>query len=719
MLRSLWSGVSGMQAHQTALDVEGHNIANVNTVGFKYSRANFSEMLSQINRIATAPYGGLGGQNDYSVGLGTGINSTTKIFSQGSIQDTENKTDLALGGDGFFIVSGDLGRTHAYTRDGGFGFDAVGNLTTNAGYIVQGWMREIDVTGESCIDESLYNVVDTTVPIKNIKIDPKLVIPAKATTEVNIDAKLTTGDKTTKFECTHALDSSSVSASDGLIPRYDSMGKRMQMAEDVGTLLDASGNAFRLTEGQGIWVSYDVSQVRKPVNNVAAASRLVINGTAITFANDSNVTGISSLVAAQNAINAKTHETGVEAYADNGQLKIVNENTLDGDASKKNIIITGAGTGVFANFSNADNKTTAYRYSYTKARDADSVTRQFRTTEELRALLQQDANNIKHGGNAYNDVTGANATVKVTVNRGGMFEILNQDDGDGNQRNLSITVSGYHDSKVTSNVLFKNTMKGMNTGILVEGGASTTSGGLMAPQIASTIDVIDSLGNKHTLTVSFRRTGNREWSFNLKVAEPATIINGSAERPNIIEGGRVTFGDRGEIVGMNPSTIQFLPNNGARGPQRLKLEFGASGKFNGLTSTDEESDVRNIGQNGFQSGTLQDYRFDSNGVLIGEFNNGRSLALAQVAIATFTNNAGLQARGSNLFSRTANSGDPAVGVANVGGRGSIKASALEMSNADLSRSLTQLIVVQRGFQANSKTVTTSDQILNALLQLKQ
>ncbi|WP_304381735.1 flagellar hook-basal body complex protein, partial [uncultured Helicobacter sp.] len=97
MLRSLWSGVSGMQAHQIALDVESNNIANVNTVGFKYSRASFVDMLSQIKLIATSPYkNGLGGQNDFSIGLGVGIDATTKVFSQGNTQNTDVKTDIAI-----------------------------------------------------------------------------------------------------------------------------------------------------------------------------------------------------------------------------------------------------------------------------------------------------------------------------------------------------------------------------------------------------------------------------------------------------------------------------------------------------------------------------------------------------------------------------------------------------------------------------------------------
>jgi len=116
---------------------------------------------------------------------------------------------------------------------------------------------------------------------------------------------------------------------------------------------------------------------------------------------------------------------------------------------------------------------------------------------------------------------------------------------------------------------------------------------------------------------------------------------------------------------------------------------------------------------------LIDVRFDSVGSLLGSFSNGRTLALAQIALASFANNTGLQAEGGNIYSSTGNSGQAMIGAANTGRRGGVAGSKLEMSNVDLSRSLTQLIVVQRGFQANSKAVTTSDQILNTLLNLKQ
>ena len=143
------------------------------------------------------------------------------------------------------------------------------------------------------------------------------------------------------------------------------------------------------------------------------------------------------------------------------------------------------------------------------------------------------------------------------------------------------------------------------------------------------------------------------------------------------------------------------------------------GKFDGITSFEAPSTTSGQTQDGYPGGDLQQLVVDQTGTVIGVFTNGKSYSLAQVAIAKFVNNEGLMSEGGTLFSASPNSGDPIIGTAGTGGRGNIQPSSLEMSNVDLSRSLTQLIVVQRGFQANSKTITTSDQMLNTLLQLKR
>ena len=747
MLRSLWSGVSGMQAHQVALDVESNNIANVNTNGFKYSRADFSTMVSQTKRSATIPYAGYGGVNDYSVGLGTGIETTTKVFSQGSLQNTDRKADLALEGNGMFVVSNNGGFTNMYTRDGAFSFDAVGNLVTTSGYIVQGWVRDLSQLNCDCGSGNI-NRVDSTGPVGNITIDPRLTIPAKATESVTGNINLTSGTKTENTTCPSPLDTAADNnyIAGGLDRIYDTTDKQIEVAQDMGVMFNDAGEALQLQEGQGIWVSYQTATT-EPLqidSATAGAASITINGVEITWNNDPNASGSSNLLAAQVAINNFKDTTGVEALTRGNTLILQNTNQLDGDGSNKNIRVTGRSGAVLGfgdnrnNLDSATTVTTAFKYNYTLQTDADSTSGQFRTTEDLRALLQQDANKVKEFGGdsaaAAAGMTGnnptflqSNYTVSVKLNSTGSFEINNKDDGvnvaNGAQGaafdNLNIFVSAYNDDLTTTNVLFKNQMKAMNTGVLVEGGNVTSTAGLRMAKYAQTLDIYDSLGNKHEFSIEFTKVASNQWDWRIIVPEPAEIIGASAQRPNILEGGNVTFGDRGEVLGFNPSTIQFKPNNGAAFPQSIDLDFGTNGGYDGLTSTAKESQANKVKGDGYASGMLQDFYFDATGTMIGKFDNGQNLALAQVAVATFANYEGVQEYGSNLYSESPNSGNATIGTAGTGGRANIQASKLEMSNTDLSRGLTQLIVVQRGFQASSKSITTSDQILNTLLGLKQ
>ncbi|TLE16223.1 flagellar hook protein FlgE [Helicobacter apodemus] len=744
MLRSLWSGVGGMQAHQIALDVESNNIANVNTNGFKYSRADFSTMIVQTQRGATVPYAGFGGVNDYSVGLGTGIETTTKVFSQGSLQNTHRKADLALTGNGMFVVSGNGGISHLYTRDGGFSFDAVGNLVTTSGYIVQGWLRDLGEIESS--NSSGAGTVDSTRPTGNITIDPRLTIPAKATRNLTGAINLTSGVKTEHTTLPSSLDSTATNnyLAGGLDRIYDTKDRQLEVEQDMGVMFNDAGEAIRLQESQGIWVSYQTatSQPLKIDSAYVGSTTITINEVNITWTNNPQTSRSSNLLTAQVAINNQKDKTGVEALIRSGQLILQNTNQIDGDASKKNIRARITGGTAFADSSTIA-VTTAFRYTYTQQTDADSASGNFRTTEDLRALLQQDANKVKQfgGDSAAAATAAANRTfvqstfsVKVILNNSGQFAIENKQDGFNASANaigigtgltqpaydnLNIFVSAYNDTLTTTNVLFKNQMKALNTGVLVEGGNVTTSGGLRMAKFASTIAIYDSLGNKHNLTIDFTKVRDKEWSWKVTVPEPAELLGASAQRPNILEGGSVTFGDQGELLGFNPSTIQFKPNNGAAFPQNINLDFGTAGGHSGLTSTGSESAATNVNGDGYPSGQFKEFYFDKTGTMIGIFNNGRNLALAQVAIATFANYEGLQESGSNLYSESPNSGRATIGTAGTGGRAAVEASKLEMSNTDLSRGLTQLIVVQRGFQANSKSVTTADQILNTLLGLKQ
>lgn len=767
MLRSLWSGVSGMQAHQVALDVESNNIANVNTAGFKYSRADFSTMVSQTRRAATIPYAGYGGINDYSVGLGTGIETTTKVFEQGSLQNTERRGDLALQGNGMFVVSNNGGYSNFYSRDGAFLFDAVGNLVNTSGFIVQGWVRDLSQLNCNCGSSDL-NRVDSTGPVGNITIDPRLTIPAKRTQVVTGTINLTSGTKTSNIDCPSPLDSTSTNnyIAGGEDRIYDTKDMQHEIPQDMGVMFNDAGEAMRLQEGQGVWISYQTAtapalSIDANLPQGAITTNIRINGQTITWTNDATQNGSTHILAAQRAINNHKDTTGVEAIIQNGTIILENKNQLDGDANKKNIRaeIIDSANGIFRNqggFAGVNKNsviiTTAFEYRYSKQTTPSLDDGQFRTTEDLRTLMQHDANRVKvFGGDsgAYqraaaaagvNDpgrvpnafANGSTYSVKVTLNSSGRFELNNQDDGIkasaaaapgaiGNPEydSLNIFVSAFNDANNTSNVLFKNQMRAMNTGVLVEGGQVTTTAGLRMATFAQTVDIYDSLGNKHQFTMQFKKESDSEWSFRIVVPEPAELIGSSAQRPNILEGGSITFGENGELLGVNPSSVEFKPNTGAAFPQNIELNFGKGGGFDGITSTAKESYATNVNGDGYASGVLKGWSFDATGTLQGNFDNGQNLALAQVAIATFANYEGLQEAGSNLYIESANSGRATLGTAGTGGRAEIAASKLEMSNTDLSRGLTQLIVVQRGFQANSKSITTADQVLNTLLGLKQ
>jgi flagellar hook protein FlgE len=691
MLRSLFAGVTGLQAHQVAMDIEGNNIANVNTTGFKYSRANFSDLLSQTKLIATAPQGTLGGKNALQVGLGSQVASATRIFAQGSVQVTDKNTDVAIQGDGFFIVSADLGKTLKYTRAGDFNFDADGNLTDNSGNILQGWLRDKE-TGQ----------VDNTTPITPINIPPGLTTSASATSVVTVKANLNAGSKVEYFSPMKALDNEL-----GL--------QEAEMAEDFSVLTNDEGNALLLKEGQGVWVSFEraTTQATQPqpvgVRGEIATGDITINGIEIggVVASKPNWTAEQNAIAIMQQINLKTPETGVVATTDGkGKLMLINEN----NKAVKNIDVEIKGAGGLSGLTSANDSVTArqYRYSRVQKRLEPGQDKMFQTTEEFRAALLAEAKAIS-------------PNAEVIVGPDGRFAISNKD---SKGKDIFISVSAIEDTKTVENKFLTSAVQSLQ-GNLYKGTRNVKySQSFNVAEHSASIDIFDSLGTKHTLKVDFRKetatdTGGTTWSFAVSVPHPGQIVGAVEPHTNRLEGGRITFNNDGSVGGANPTSISFASSNGSAGDQTINLDFGSDNAFNGLTSFDALSATSGVSQDGYTGGDLIGIRIDQSGTLVGSFTNGRSFGLAQLATAKFTNKQGLISEGGNIFAQSANSGEAIIGVASTGGRGFVQSSALEGSNVDLSRSLTNLIIIQRGFQANSKTITTSDQLLNTLLQLKQ
>ncbi|EAH8426559.1 flagellar hook protein FlgE [Campylobacter jejuni] len=845
MMRSLWSGVSGLQAHQVAMDVEGNNISNVNTTGFKYSRADFGTMFSQTVKIATAPTDGRGGSNPLQIGLGVSVSSTTRIHSQGSVQTTDKNTDVAINGDGFFMVSDDGGLTRYLTRSGDFKLDAYGNFVNNAGFVVQGWNINWDTQS-----------IDSSRTPQNIFIDPGMHIPAAQSTEVAIKANLNSGlnigtasRPLYSLDSVHGFNKKTNETKDendtGTTQFYTTSKNAVEVTEkgvDAGSLFNANGTGLNLRDGQGIWVSYadaKYSTNQLGVNafdpnlhqNQTAAfwgngnqkTRLdiVINGVAIQ--NDT-IGSIDEAIAYINTFTAPTDAregTGVRAVknADGSGIDFVNDNADGTTDNMKNINLVvnatntageawtatwDAATNTFNQYTSIPQNNaslwtatggrsaqiiTAHKYIYSSSpqtlppmynpdggftyipgtnaqppvwNGTDAATigsqnyynavmngsllntniRTFHTTEDLRELLQRDARyGVDYDGSGKFAAADVNENVKVVVNSSGAFSLTNVNKtsnspaltalgGQGplnfGPHNMNFNITAYTDERgtVSTNDAFTKIFKGLD-GSFPAGNQVKQSELLKLSAFSAGLEIYDSLGSKHTLEVQFvkqstTQDGGNEWQMIIRVPEPAEI-NTTGEGPNNIIVGTARFNNDGSLSNYNPRTINFSPNNGAAPNQQIKLSFGTSGSNDGLVSSNSASTLTGQATDGYTSGNLKPdaIRVDDKGNILGEFTNGKTFAVAKMAMASVANNSGLEEIGGNLFKVTANSGNIVVGEAGTGGRGEMKTSALEMSNVDLSRSLTELIIIQRGYQANSKTISTSDQMLQTLIQLKQ
>ena len=466
MMRSLFSGVSGLQNHQTRMDVIGNNISNINTTGFKRNRVNFQDMLYQQLQGASRPTDDLGGVNPKEVGLGMSVASIDTIHIQGALQTTGVQTDLAINGQGFFVLD-DMG-TQLFTRAGAFSIDSDGILVNPAnGMRVQCWMAEnFDGT----------NLIDVSAPIGQIEIPVGSKDPAKATTMV-------------QFAC--------------------NLDKRIPELPE-----DPTG-----------------AQIRD-----------------------------------------STWRTSTEIYDSFGDVH--------------NLIV--------------------------------EFTRVPGTVNSWNATVSVDPQNE----------TPTNATI----------------------------------------------------GFGEEGPA---------------------VGGPTTFVVNFSNNGTL-----LSAEDGAGNISGTS--------GQVQMFVAYDVQTATPN------DDGTLTRQQFVLNLGSVGGYtNSITQYAESSSSKAVEQDGYTMGYLENFKIDLSGVITGVYSNGTTRDIGQVALASFPNQGGLEKVGDNAFRVSNNSGMANIGPSGVAGKGKIIAGTLEMSNVDMADQFVDMIVTQRGFQANSKTIQTADQLLQELLTLKR
>ena len=241
---------------------------------------------------------------------------------------------------------------------------------------------------------------------------------------------------------------------------------------------------------------------------------------------------------------------------------------------------------------------------------------------------------------------------------------------------------------------------------------------------STAVEMFDSQGNKHLLNVFFTKGEDRTWSYRGLVDGKEVEGTPDGQELSQVVAGQLKFTEDGKLQSQEVTESAFNFKGGAKQDQQIKFNFGddlaSGGKgIDGSKQFGKDSDVISWSQDGYAAGTVTGLSFNDEGVLTASYSNGQVMDLAQIILAKFENSEALHKVGGNLFKQSRDSGDPSVGAPRLSGRGSVMAKSLERSTVDLASEFVNMITNQRGFQANAKTITTSDELLNEVIQLKR
>ncbi|KAF5042657.1 hypothetical protein DSECCO2_510310 [anaerobic digester metagenome] len=594
---SMYSATSGLKVHGEDMTVIGNNISNVSTIGYKASRMYFEDALSQ--QVTTAS--GVG-----QVGRGVSVGTVMGDFSQGSLESTTESTDLAIGGNGFFVVSPAGQDINYYTRAGNFRFDEDGNLVDPHGYRLQGWEVQQDVTSAAATGETTSTEA-TGVKIQGVPGDIKLEnfqSAPQATSRVdmilNVDSK--SEDKSTG--AASPVNPASDTPFTALFDAYDSesadgvaLGDNRYAYQSTIKVYDENGTSHNLTVYMDP-VQYD------PVTENSGGKKYW-----------------------EYVIAVPPGEDNREFWSAAGV-----------DQKMRGVLMTGTLT--------------------------------FNAAGEMENMSAFTINNpytVEPDPTAVPPTSGTIGNVS--------------DKAFWTPANLS--QNGY--PLCTANFL------GAEFGSLT---ASETVADATTPNVPTLLGTNQS----KNIEINFGlRNKATQWT-------TGTITDLAG------------LSDVGSFDLTNPTTAAATV-----GAFLDDIPGMASTEVSALSTTNYATGSTTIfqAQDGYTAGFLQNISVDRDGVITGRYSNGQVLQLFAVTLATFNNNYALYREGGNLFSETRSSGPPITGLANTGGKGSIASNSLEQSNVDLATEFVKMITTEKGFQANSKTITTVDQMLTTLIQLKR
>ena len=679
MMRSLFSGVSGMRNHQIRMDVIGNNIANINTIGYKASRVSFAEALAMTIRGATRPTDTLGGINPSQIGLGMTIGFIDSVFEQGSLETTNIKTDLAINGEGFFVLSD--GQKNYFTRAGSFRFDSTGRLVSPVnGMAVQGKLA--DAEGK----------IDSATMVQDIVLPFGQRVPAKATTSVNLVGNLDAGQSplgtilssSVMLAVEEAGDNSDVN---GLFARGDSNSTIRGLRPGLSTVTVSDGTTSKVytyvaaDSGSSNADFHSLDDLIAEINNDFAGSMQVhldsngaivvedLSGSAhdVSFVSD-NPALHTALSAANGTIDSsaglttKTDQFSHVATASEELSKLRNAQGQSLGLSAGDTINIGANVG-------GENVTGTFSVTATSTLQdlADAIKSTFNIQREDAVVIDQNGSLRIHGDPGEdNAITGV--AIRETAN------------------NNFNTVMTFNEVQKAKDVVH-----------------------------STSITVYDALGEEHVLTMTFKKTNiKNQWEWEATLDGNETVSSGNK--------GIITFNSDGSLntftYDNGASAFEFDPGTGAD-LMKIQFEVGDLGGFNGITQFSSSSTTVANSQNGYSNGDLVNINIDQTGKITGIFSNGVNKTLAQIVLAKFTNPNGLYREGNNLWAVSANSGLPVYAIAGETIQSEIVPGTLEESNVNLAQEFTDMILAQRGFQANARVITTSDDLLNELVNIKR
>lgn len=658
MVKSLYSGVTGLKTHQQKMDVIGNNIANVNTTGYKTSVVTFSDVYYQTKKSASGTTATLGGTNPRQVGYGVQMNTTSPNMTQSGFTFSDSIYDMAIDGEGFFQLMDGAGNIF-YSRAGVFNVDEMGYLVDANGYHVLG------VSGDATSQPGSSEIIRIAIPETEAKCSSATKLVNGTNVTISVSAPSDNTDMSVTF--TNAQYPYATYAN-GILNIFFNMDKQYNSDVEFETAIQEAIAAGGITLPDDVELKFEFETVPDDPDAKIASNSIDAWTYATTSASGEGYWEYTYT----NPTDATITETKT------AQLAFDTDDLLQDDVT---VTVTyGTATAVTASPTlDADGKLVGTAWAITIGPDSTST----KINDIIKEYIEtKDAAGVK--------VPALSCTKFIMP-------------ADGPNRSAAITAMG----TAGENPIKLDGTKEGTLGLSI----TATEAGEYANNYKIVFAYSASYGNtkavwdENTLTV----TVCNDTTLDQINAAIEKVANGNQRKILEITG-------MAELDGMNAAAREAL--FGAN--PSLSLGGGADSFY-----TEVAKYLTTFGLTDGRSGSAQSYKdlenvtVQNDGTIIGLHNVHGYLTLGRIDIATFDNPNGLEQVGGTMFGETVASGGPKVEVAGSNGAGEVISGALEMSNVDLSQEFTDMITTQRGYQANSRVITTSDTMLEELLNLKR